>query len=293
MADDTPMIPPRTILAPVDFSDASRASLQCAAALAARWGASLHVVHVLDPLLATAAQMRHFDLVSDARDELEAFCRESRLNGAAPALHVGVGAAADVICETADVQGADLIVPGSRGLSGLNRLMMGTTVEKVIRRAHTSVLTVPGGYSADEGADWGPVIAAIEDPAHPQPVAVAAAALARALEAPLHLVHVVPPLPALARWRAEADDVSHARSDEAQRTLAAAIAGLDGVEPSNVNIANGIVADELAAEAGRHPRSMPFLVLGRAAPGRGHAPGSVASRVIARATAPVWVYLPK
>jgi hypothetical protein len=37
---------------------------------------------------------------------------------------------------------------------------------------------------------------------------------------------------------------------------------------------------------------MPLLVLGRAAPGHGPAPGSVASRVIARATAPVLVYLP-
>jgi len=34
------------------------------------------------------------------------------------------------------------------------------------------------------------------------------------------------------------------------------------------------------------------LVLGRDEPGSGHAPGSVASRVIARATAPVWVHLP-
>jgi nucleotide-binding universal stress UspA family protein len=283
------MIPPRTILAPIDFSDASRASLQCAAALAGRWGASLHVVHVLDPLLAAAAQTRHIDLANDARDELETFCRELRLDGAT--LHIGVGTAADVICDTATARGADLIVAGSRGLSGLNRLMMGTTVEKVIRRAHTSVLTVPGRCPADGVTDWGPVIAAIEDPAHPQPLVGAAAALARALAAPLHLVHVVPPLPAPARWRAEADDVWHARHDEAQRTLAATIANLDDVEPSNVHIANGSVPDMLAAEAGRHTQSMPFLMLGRAVPGQGHAPGAVASRVIARATAPVWVNL--
>jgi nucleotide-binding universal stress UspA family protein len=257
--------------------------------LARRWSASLHVVHVLDPLLAAASQFHRVDLAADAREDLETFCRESRLDGAAPALHVGVGAAADVICETAEAQGADLIVAGSRGLSGLNRLMMGTTVEKVIRRANTSVLTVPGRCPADDVSDWGPVIAAIEDPAHPQPVAGPAAAVARALGAPLHLVHVVPPLPAPQRWRAEADDVRHAHSDEAQRTLTAAIDGLNGIEPSNVHIANGIVADALAAEAGRHTRSMPFLVLGRAAPGQGYAPGAVASRVIARATAPVWV----
>lgn len=286
------MIPPRTILAPVDFSDASKASLHCAATLAKRWGATLHVVHALDPLLATAAQIRHLDLVSGTRDELVEFCRGIPLaEGTAPALHVATGPAAETICTTASAEGADLIVAGSRGLTGLNRLMMGTTIERVIRLSHVSVLAVPGRCPADDVTDWGPVIAAIEDPAHPEPIARAAAALAGAMAAPLHLVHVVPGLPALARWRAEADAAHGARVDEAERTLAAAIRSLDGVTPANVHVASGNVADALAAEAGRHTRSMPFLMLGRAMPGHGHAPGSVASRAIARATAPVWVYL--
>ena len=123
-------------------------------------------------------------------------------------------------------------------------------------------------------------------------LALPAAALARSLEAPLHLVHVVPPLPAPARWRAEADAVRDARIDAAQRTLSVAIRGLQELEPANVHVASGTVGDALAAEAGRHTRSLPILLLGRAAPGHGPAPGSVASRAIARATAAVWVYLP-
>jgi hypothetical protein len=63
------------------------------------------------------------------------------------------------------------------------------------------------------------------------------------------------------------------------------------VAPQNVHVPGGSVADALAAEAGRYPDTMPLLVLGRARPGDGHAPGSVASRVIARATALVLVYL--
>jgi nucleotide-binding universal stress UspA family protein len=284
------MIPPRTILAPVDFSDASRASLHCAATLARRWGATVHVVHALDPLLAAAAQIRHIDLVAGTRDELDKFCRDIA-EGGAPVLHVVTGPAADAICATASTLGADLIVAGSRGLTGLNRLMMGTTIERVIRLAHVSVLAVSGRCPGDDVTGWGPVIAAIEDPAHPEPLARAAAALARAMNAPLHLVHVVAPLPVLARWRAEADAVHDARVDEAQRTLAAAVRGLEGVTAANVHVASGGIADALAAEAGRHTRSMPFLMLGRAMPGQGHAPGAVASRAIARATAPVWVNL--
>lgn len=286
------MIPARTILAPVDFSDASRTSLHCAARLAARWSAALHVVHVLEPLLATAAQTRHIDLVAGTRDELIAFCRDAGLaDGVAAIVHVAVGPPAATICEAARVHGADLIVAGSRGLSGLNRLMMGTTIEHVIRRAHTSVLTVPGRCPAGEISEWGPVIAAIDDPEHPGAVARAGAALAASLGAPLHVVHVVPPIPALARWHAEAKALCEARSDDARRALASALSGADGVEPSNVHVASGSVADALTAEAARHTETMPLLMLGRAAPGHGHAPGSVASRVIARATAAVWVYL--
>ena len=58
--------------------------------------------------------------------------------------HVTVGAAAESICQTADTLGADLIVTGTRGLTGLNRLVMGTTAEHVIRGASRPVLTVPG-----------------------------------------------------------------------------------------------------------------------------------------------------
>jgi nucleotide-binding universal stress UspA family protein len=286
------MIPARTILAPVDFSDASRASLHCAARLARRWGAAFHVIHVLDPLLATAAQMQHIDLAAGTRDELAAFCRGAAVpEDVVPVLHVAIGAAPEMICQAATAHGAELIVAGSRGLSGLNRLVMGTVVEHVIRAARVSVLTVPGRCPGEDVNEWGPVIAAVEDPEVPQDVTSGAAALAKNLGAALHVVHVVPPLSAPARWRSDADAVWQMHSDNARRTLTAALRGLD-VAADNVHIANGTVPDALAAEAGRHTRTMPLLVLGRARPGHGHAPGSVASRVIARATAPVLVYLP-
>ena len=146
-----------------------------------------------------------------------------------------IGSPAAAICETAAALGADLIVAGSRGLSGLNRLMMGTTVEHVIRRAHTSVLTVPGTCPADDAQDWRPVLVAIEDPKYGDSIVSAAAVLARRLEAPLHLVHVVPPLGVLARWKAEAEAVLQTRTGNA-RELAAMVRRIDGVNPSNVRV---------------------------------------------------------
>ena len=284
------MIPPRTILAPIDFSDASRLSLECAARLAARWSAALHVMHAIDPLLAAAAGSRRVDLAGSTRDELVAFSADAAWAGPLAGAHVTVGAAAESICETAERLGADLIVTGARGLTGLNRLVMGTTVEHVIRRSTRPVLTVPGHRPSADSAICGPVIAAVEHPDDPGLVA-AAAALAASLDAPLHVVHVVPPLAAPARWRAEADTVIHASVEDARRRLSAAMGAL-GPAPANVHVTTGPVADTLAAEVSRHSDGMAVLMLGRNPPGGGYAPGSVASRVIARATAAVWVHLP-
>jgi nucleotide-binding universal stress UspA family protein len=103
----------------------------------------LHVVHALDPLLAAATQTRHIDLVAGTRDALGEFRRGIPLaEGAAAIVHAVTGPAAEAICDTASTPGADLIVAGSRGLTGLNRLMMGTTLERVIGRSQVSVLAV-------------------------------------------------------------------------------------------------------------------------------------------------------
>jgi nucleotide-binding universal stress UspA family protein len=141
------MIPPRTILAPVDFSDASRASLHCAVRLAAQWTATLHVMHAIEPLLAAAASTQQLDLEGDTREELRCFWkrRHQTVPGRLSTTPSAAGAAA-TICDVADTLDADVIVVGTRGLSGLNRLVMGTTVEHVIRRARRSVLTVPGHH---------------------------------------------------------------------------------------------------------------------------------------------------
>ncbi len=53
------------------------------------------------------------------------------------------GDAARTIVDAADSGGFDLIVMGTHGRTGLGHLLMGSVAEKVIRRAHVPVLTVP------------------------------------------------------------------------------------------------------------------------------------------------------
>ena len=72
------MMPARSILAAVDFSAPSRVALEFAARLANQYGATLHVLHAQDPLLAAAAQSEGIDLVRESRDELARFTADRR-----------------------------------------------------------------------------------------------------------------------------------------------------------------------------------------------------------------------
>jgi nucleotide-binding universal stress UspA family protein len=284
------MIPPRVILAPVDFSEASRRALSCAARLARLWHAELHVLHAVDPFLAAAAHAAHLDLIAGTRDDLTAFTASAGPAGErAPLHHVVIGPAAEAICAAAADQRADLIVAGARGLSGVDRVMMGTTIERVIRRGKTPVLAIPGRPPLDDVA-FSPVIAAVENPAEPGGVIGAATALADSLSAPLHVVHVVPPLPVLARWQQAAATAVERRVEDARRELAASLDAHQPPVAAQIHVLSGAVADALVDTATRHGGSTPMLVLGGAAGGRGPTLGSVASRVIAHASGPVLVY---
>src|SRR5687768_16275012 len=67
------MIPPRTILAPVDFSEPSRTALATAGRLAHQTDATLVVVYAEEPLMAEAARHANIDLGADTNSELETF----------------------------------------------------------------------------------------------------------------------------------------------------------------------------------------------------------------------------
>ena len=126
------MIPPRTVLVAIDFSDSSRRALALAARLAHTSSAALHVLHAEDPLLAAAAGIRGFDLRKETTAELEAFmagravdpdagngAARSPLGGVRPTIHVVTGAAADVVCDIAVRERADVVVMGGGFLPGI------------------------------------------------------------------------------------------------------------------------------------------------------------------------------
>jgi universal stress protein A len=142
-----------TILVPTDFSETADTALEYAAALAARFGASLHLLHVFtDPyrgapgadLYAPVAP----DLQERALDEAQASLA-TRLAAHQTTARPGTcavvsGLTAKQIAQYADDHAIDLIVMGTHGRRGVAHLLLGSVAEHVVRIAPCPVLTVRG-----------------------------------------------------------------------------------------------------------------------------------------------------
>lgn len=147
----------RRILCPVDFSRCSRRALEQAVALAREFDAEITAMHsvVVGRIheiaeIAPAAYTRpnafgctlesdRIALTAVVRD----FLHDVEAAGVPIRITIAHGDAVDAIAGAAGSWGADLIVMGSRGRSGFDRLVLGSVVEKVLRRATCPVLTVP------------------------------------------------------------------------------------------------------------------------------------------------------
>jgi nucleotide-binding universal stress UspA family protein len=290
------MIPPRVIVAATDFSDPSRTALEFAARLARQTGAALHVVHVEDPLLAEAARQSGFDLSKDTAEELGRFLAAvTPAADAAPRRHVVRGPAVDAILDVAEQQRADLVVVGSHGMSGAERLLFGSTTEGVLRHAPMSVLVTPPEWSfrpdARDLSGAGPVIAGVALSPPSVAAATAACRLAAAIGTRVEMVHVVPELPVLTRWRVHADAAMRDRVATARSALEAVMREVACTVPVQARVETGAIPNGLADAAAPSADRRPILVLGRLSGGKGAAPGSIAYRVLSLARVPVLMYV--
>jgi nucleotide-binding universal stress UspA family protein len=144
------MKPFRKILVPVDFSTHSARAVEVAADLARRYEGSLEVVHVFDPMayplpdgyvMFTRPQLDEMFARFDA--ELARY-EKAALAAGAPRVqtHVRQGPCAGEICNFAQEGAFDLIVMGTHGRRGLNRMLLGSVAERVLRTAPCPVLTI-------------------------------------------------------------------------------------------------------------------------------------------------------
>lgn len=145
------MVEIRSILCPVDFSDASRHALLHAAAIADWYESRIVAQHVVHPVLLPEAPMLYAHPPEAAFLDLREQLHRQLRDWLAPADSVGLKTEAIVeegvpikcILDRATSISADLIVVGTHGRSGFDRFMLGSVAEKVLRRAACPVLTVP------------------------------------------------------------------------------------------------------------------------------------------------------
>jgi nucleotide-binding universal stress UspA family protein len=143
----------QSILVPIDFSEPSREARAHAEALAAETGARLIFLHVVEPSQVVEQSLffgqTGFTIPSTEEDLsrrinlLERFHAYRIPDSEFPVEYrLREGEATDEILRVADETGCDLIVLGTHGRTGMDRLWRGGVAESVLRRAHCPVLIV-------------------------------------------------------------------------------------------------------------------------------------------------------
>jgi len=136
------------ILVPHDFSDHSRAAVDVAADWSRALDARVTLLHVIEPVV--YPEFYAVDLMPDetmlrlrdrSRAALEQIALEA-FGGHVDDCLVASGSAGETIVRIAEERGAALVVMGSRGLTGLEHLLLGSVAEAVLRRCPTPLLTV-------------------------------------------------------------------------------------------------------------------------------------------------------
>jgi nucleotide-binding universal stress UspA family protein len=143
----------KRILVPVDGSPTSNKGLDEAARLARGSGSRVLLLHVVDDMVAfSSPDGAGVNVVLDAlrasgRSALaEAVerARRARVQAETMLLEKATGRVAEAIVEQAKRWRADLIVMGTHGRRGVNRLLLGSSAELVVRNSAIPVLLIPG-----------------------------------------------------------------------------------------------------------------------------------------------------
>jgi nucleotide-binding universal stress UspA family protein len=152
------MIQIRRILYPCDFSAFSRQALKQAVALARAYRADVTALHVIPLTVIPSATLPFYPnpLLLDPggqdqiRTALKRFVEPARSAGVRIEAEVREGSAVGQILEAASRLPADLIVMGTHGRSGFERVVLGSVAEKVLRKSPCPVWTAGANDSSAE-----------------------------------------------------------------------------------------------------------------------------------------------
>jgi nucleotide-binding universal stress UspA family protein len=219
----------RSILCPVDFSTHSRAALRHAVAAADRFGGRVTVIFVNDPILLAAASRTskgRGQFVERTRRELARFVKQTIATPRTAhriAIVVVTGNPADAILRTAQRLGSDLIVIGTQGLSGFQKVFFGSTTAQVLGRVTVPVLAIPPTgrvrVSTKDAMAIRRIVAPLDLAGEWQSDVIRAANVAAAFDAELVLVHVVAEVQTPPWLRSTIGSADRRRTEAARKAL--------------------------------------------------------------------------
>ncbi len=148
---ETGMIKIGKILCPTDFSELSSQALRYAKSFTKSFDATLHMLYVVDesyqywmamgPNTIPAGPSTE-DLVQAGKEQMKAFRQEHLADLSKVVTEVRLGRPFMEIIHYAREQAVDLIVIGTHGRGGISHVLMGSTAEKVVRKAPCPVLSI-------------------------------------------------------------------------------------------------------------------------------------------------------
>jgi universal stress protein A len=147
------------IVCPVDLSEVSMSALKLAASVAIQFESSLVIMNVVEPIVApsdfTFGPMTSGEvedrLVDRSAQALKELAATLQVPSERVSARVERGRASSEIVRVAQEEKADLIVIGTHGYTGMAHVLLGSTAERVIRKAPCPVLTVRAPDLATEG----------------------------------------------------------------------------------------------------------------------------------------------
>lgn len=277
------------ILFTTDFSLAANAAAPYAAELARRYGAKLYALQVRPPVvnpMTPSATWRGLEEAAKAEDEQHRKELLGTFTGIRPEIVIKEGDLWSTVAAVIEEDKIDLIVMGTRGRSGIGKVLLGSVAEEIFREAPCPVLTVgPHSSAVPKQGEISRILFATDFGAASNSAAPFAVSLAQEYQAHLTLLHVVVD-PKTGDLVQPHDLV--ASSERLLRDLVSPEAELWCVPEYAVE--RGVAADKIL-EVAAH-RKIELIVLGAHNPGgfRGaatHLPIATAHRIVSHAHCPV------
>lgn len=289
---------PQKLLVATDFSDPGRAAEDAAIVLASRFGAELHWLHALEvplpifePYAVAVPEATIGAARTSAKEKLDQAAKRAQEAGVDGTTYLGEVPAAYAIADRAKEIGADLVVVGTHGHTGIKRVVLGSVAEHAVKLSPCSVLTVKDGALAEPAKC---IVVGVDFSEGASDALETAVDLAQEFGAVLHLVHALDlRIPFVTPYEVSVpDNVIERAHSEAVAKLEEMAQGITGVDVVKHEVRSAPPSFALIDAAADHEADL-VITGSRGLTGLKHMVlGSVAERTLRGAPCSVWTVRP-